>query len=339
MKNFPKVTILGMLLGFGAGLFGCEAGNRQMIREEQTIDRAAQVRKAAEIEARLSECREYLDRGESDKAKGVLKQILAKSPDQPEALLYWEKLNTHFYTRVYPGDTLSSIAAYYYGDGGRWPILARANGIQSPDKLSPYQRLRIPWLPECEGGKDEVERLGKCLFGSSRPSKIVLYPVKAGDSLEALAQRHYGDKRLRFFLADYNRIEDPQSLEKGSSLAIPVFPPREKDTTKKDRETLKRADLALKNKEYEEACRYFSSIPISSPYRKEARRSMERCKAEGASHYERLGDEALRNSEPKDACRYWKTALRLDAERPEVEKKLEEAEDLVKTLDLLPSLP
>ena len=102
---------------------------------------------------------------------------------------------------------------------------------------------------------------------------------------------------------------------------------------------LERGNLALEKGEYEKACQHFGSIPKGSANRKEARSSMEKCKAEGASHYDRLGDEALQNSEPEDACLYWKTALRLDPERQEVEKKLEEAEDLVETLGLLPSLP
>ena len=339
MKNFHKVTILVIILGLGGFLLGCELWQRQFVQKEQTIDPEVQSREAAKIQAELARCRAYFEEGELGKAQLVLEQILAKRPDQPEALFYRDKLNTNLYTRVYPGDTLSGIAAYYYGDGGKWWILARANSIQSPDKLSSYHRLRIPWLPACEGGKDEVGRVGKSLFGSSRPTKIVLHPVQDGDSLEALAKKYYGDTRLGFFLADYNQLEDPQSLKKGSSMAIPVFPPRMEDTTKKDRETLERGDLALKNKEYEKACRYFSSIPESSPYREEARRSVERCRTEGALYYERLGDKALQKAEPKDACRYWKTALRLDPKRQGVERKLQEAQDLVKTLDLLPSLP
>lgn len=339
MKNFRKVTIMGILLGFGGCLFGCATGDQERIREQQEIERQAQAREAAEIDARLSECRAHLEQGEVDKARAVLKGVLQVRPDHREALFFWEKVNTKLYSTVYPGNTLSGIAAYYYGDGEKWSVLARANGIGSPEKLKRYDRLRVPWLPAFEEGKDEAGRLGLSLFGSSRPTKIVLHPVRDGDSLEALARQYYGDKKLGFFLADYNRIEDPRSLEKGSPLKIPVFPPRKRDTSKEDQETLERANLALEKGEYLEACQYFGSIPKGSPYRKEARSSMEKCKAEGATHFDRLGDEALQRSEPEDACRYWKTALRLDPGRQGIKKKLAEAEDLVKTLALLPSLP
>jgi tetratricopeptide (TPR) repeat protein len=339
MKIFQKVTILGILLGLGGCLFGCVTGDQERIREQQEIEKQARAREAVEINARLSECRKHLEQGEVDKARAVLEGVLQVRPDHPEALSYWEKVNTNLYSTVYPGNTLSGIAAYYYDDGEKWPVIAHANNIGSPDKLKRYDRLRVPWLPACEEGKDEVGRLGHSLFGSSHPTRICLHPVQDGDSLEALARRYYGDKKLGFFLADYNRIEDPRSLEKGSPLKIPVFPPRKKDTRRKDREMLERGNLALEKGEYEKACQHFGSIPKGSAYRKEARSSMEKCKADGASHYDRLGDEALQNSEPEDACRYWKTALRMDPGRQEVERKLEEAEDLMKTLDLLPSLP
>lgn len=339
MKIFRKVTILGMLAGFAGCLSGCMAGEEARIREQQELERQVEERQAAEVAAMLSECRKHIERREMEEARSLLEEVLHLRPDHPEALFYWEKLNTKLYSTVYPGTTLSEIADYYYDDPGKWPLLAQANGIESPTKLKPYDRIRVPWAPECEDGKDEAGRLGKSLFGSPRPTKIILHPVQQGDSLAALARHHYGDRKLSYFLADYNRIEDPSSLEPGSSLRIPVFPPRKKDTGKKDRESLRHGKLALENLEYEKACQYFGSIPENSPYREEARRSLDRCRAEGAAHYDRLGDEALQNAEPREACRLWRTALQLDPRRQEVQKKLKEAEDLVKTLDLLPTLP
>ena len=100
MKKFHKVTILGIILGLGGCLFGCELGQRQVIHKEQTIDLEAQAREAAEIEAGLARCRAYFEEGELGKARLILEQILANHPDQPEALFYWDKLNTNLYTRV-----------------------------------------------------------------------------------------------------------------------------------------------------------------------------------------------------------------------------------------------
>ncbi len=177
MNIFLKVTILGILLGLGGCLFGCVTGDQERIREQQEIEKQAEAREAAEINVRLSECRKYLEQGEVDKARAILKGVLQVRPDHPEALSLWERVNTNLYSTVYPGNTLSGIAAYYYDDGEKWSVIAHANGIGSPDKLKRYARLRVPWLPACEEGKDEAGRLGRSLFGSSRPTKIVLHPV------------------------------------------------------------------------------------------------------------------------------------------------------------------
>jgi tetratricopeptide (TPR) repeat protein len=339
MKIFRSVTILGMLMGGAGCLFGCIAGQEVRIVEKKELEPQAEEGPSPEIAARLLEVRQCLERGESDRARSLLEDVLRRRPGHPEALSYWDKLNTKLYSTVYPGTTLSAIAAYYYNDAAKWPLLAEANGIKSPTKLKPYDRIYVPWRPSCDEGKDEAGRLAGSLFGSSRPARIVLHPLQAGDSLEALAAQYYGDRNLSRFLADYNRLEDPGSLEEGHSLKIPVFPPRRQGTSKKDQEALKQGKLALEGREYEKACRHFGSIPKGSPHSEEARLCLNRCRKEGAAHYDRLGDEALQNSEPEEACRYWKTALSLDPARREVEEKLKEAEDLVKALDSLPTLP
>ena len=47
---------------------------------------------------------------------------------------------------VVGGDTLSGIAAEFYGDENRWPIIATANRdvVADPDLIFPGQELRLP---------------------------------------------------------------------------------------------------------------------------------------------------------------------------------------------------
>jgi len=46
---------------------------------------------------------------------------------------------------VLDGETLQNIAYRYYGDSGRWYLIAEANNILNPfQELEPYQILRIP---------------------------------------------------------------------------------------------------------------------------------------------------------------------------------------------------
>ena len=45
---------------------------------------------------------------------------------------------------VVSGDTLWAIAERFYGDGSKYPQIARANGIADPDRINPGQVLTIP---------------------------------------------------------------------------------------------------------------------------------------------------------------------------------------------------
>lgn len=45
---------------------------------------------------------------------------------------------------VVRGDTLSAIAARYYGDANRFGEIAKANQIRNPNLIKPGQKLRIP---------------------------------------------------------------------------------------------------------------------------------------------------------------------------------------------------
>lgn len=45
---------------------------------------------------------------------------------------------------VVSGDTLFAIAERFYGDGNKYPEIAKANGIANPDLIHPGQELTIP---------------------------------------------------------------------------------------------------------------------------------------------------------------------------------------------------
>ena len=66
---------------------------------------------------------------------------------------------------------------------------------------------------------------------------------------------------------------------------------------------------------------------------------MDQCKREGVFYYDLLGDQALEASDPEKACFYWQHALSLDPGDEEIRKKLEDAEELLKTLKVLAEVP
>lgn len=54
---------------------------------------------------------------------------------------------------VKKGDTLRRLADRYYGEPGKWRIIAKANSIKDPDTLKVGRKLRIPKEPKGGDGK------------------------------------------------------------------------------------------------------------------------------------------------------------------------------------------
>lgn len=50
---------------------------------------------------------------------------------------------TQDYT-VQPGDNLSKISKHFYGDANKYPVIAKANNLDDPDKIKVGQKLVIP---------------------------------------------------------------------------------------------------------------------------------------------------------------------------------------------------
>lgn len=51
--------------------------------------------------------------------------------------------STQDYT-VQPGDNLSKISKHFYGDANKYPVIAKANNLDDPDKIKVGQKLVIP---------------------------------------------------------------------------------------------------------------------------------------------------------------------------------------------------
>ena len=96
--------------------------------------------------------------------------------------------------KVVAGDTLSALAARFYGDAQLHRLIATASGIADPDIIHVGQQLIIP----------EVTR----------------HTVVAGDTLSALAARFYGDASLYPLIAKANGVANPNTIHPGQVLVI-----------------------------------------------------------------------------------------------------------------------
>lgn len=100
---------------------------------------------------------------------------------------------------VKPGDSWWGIAQSQLGDGRKYKELAAFNGATPETVLYAGQVLKIP-------------------KGGTAPAPDVLYTVKAGDSLSAIAAR-FGTTYQA--LAEYNGIRDPNLIYPGQTIKIP----------------------------------------------------------------------------------------------------------------------
>ncbi len=339
MKKLKKVTILGsFMITALLSLQGC-SNWKYAAETDREAEARLEARKAEAREASVQKGIQHYEEGDLELAKEILEAVLAEQPSHPDAMRYRDWLQKSLFCTVYTGDTLGEIAGYYYGDPEKWPVLAKANRITDPKRLKAYDRLVVPFFPACDQGKDELGRLQKRFFRGKDPTKIIIYQVKQGDRLGAIAKQYYRSTRLRFFLADYNHLERTEELKQGSSLRIPVYPVKKRSKQTRDRSSLQRARNAMEKKDYIKAHSDLLTIPKRSSSWSDAARLLGRCKSDGATHYARLGDRSLEQSDPEKACFYWEQALKLNPEDGEVRKKLEEARELIRTLQMLNDVP
>jgi nucleoid-associated protein YgaU len=128
---------------------------------------------------------------------------------------------------VRSGDTMSSIAAEWFGEAGKWDLIAKANPFVDPNRLTVGQVLR---LPPKDTEREEIE-------GRAGVTATV-YMVRSGDNLSRIARAYYNDPGLWRLIYDANRAtigNDPGRLRVGMRLTIPPAPkPAEDDNDDED---------------------------------------------------------------------------------------------------------
>jgi nucleoid-associated protein YgaU len=97
------------------------------------------------------------------------------------------------------GDTLSKLANQYYGVMRLFEAIYEANpSLSSPDELEIGQELEIPDVEE------------------------PIHVVSDGETLGTIAKFWFGDAGRYQEIADRNELDDPDLIEVGQELAIPL---------------------------------------------------------------------------------------------------------------------
>ncbi len=123
---------------------------------------------------------------------------------------------------VKEADTLFQIAEKYYGDGYKYPEIAKINNLTNPDQIDKGQVLEIPKLEVVvppQPKEQEIAGVQKTTWGPEITSDT--YTVVKGDWLSKIAGRAYGDIFAYDKIAKANNIKNPDLIEPGMVLSIP----------------------------------------------------------------------------------------------------------------------
>lgn len=132
---------------------------------------------------------------------------------------------------VKEGDTLTSIAEAWFGDGTKWALIQAANPGVDPARLKIDQRLTLPpknatspaapaAAPAAAPGSGPAQTPGP----APAPTPGASYVVREGDTLYSIAKALFGDGTRWDELYDANKAtigSDPKALRSGMKLVMP----------------------------------------------------------------------------------------------------------------------
>lgn len=127
------------------------------------------------------------------------------------------------------GETLTSIAAAWFGDGRHWSLIAQANPGLDPDRLGIGQRLVLP--PKSAASAPAAAAVRSRAAASAPGDRATpsgsarTHVVRSGETLSSIARTWFGDATRWRSIYDANRRligTDPGRLEVGMALAIPL---------------------------------------------------------------------------------------------------------------------
>jgi uncharacterized protein (DUF2235 family) len=157
---------------------------------------------------------------------GVHSRIFELAPDYREHLQCAAKpgLATRAMNALAAADRMPGPGALH-----EISISARRRWLEDPQNLEDQTLYRPPTLSRLA---DDLDALDRAKYGLSPSdsghfgrSDHTLYQVKRGDTLTAIAKRHYGDPRSSALIvaANRNKIDDPDRIYPGQLLRLPAL--------------------------------------------------------------------------------------------------------------------
>jgi tetratricopeptide (TPR) repeat protein len=178
---------------------------------------------------------QYYKMGQYTQARQAFLTALRYNPDHAgaaEKMAAFETDGTHAQRyiehTVQPGESISSIAALYYGDYRKFHIIARYNDIKDATRLKVGQVLKVPVIEGTPIIADahEIKTVGGAAAapgdaGLLVVKRYVLHVVQPGDTLSKIAEKYYGNLKLYDVIARFNGLGDATGLRVGQTLKVP----------------------------------------------------------------------------------------------------------------------
>ncbi|MDX1564964.1 MAG: LysM peptidoglycan-binding domain-containing protein [Phycisphaeraceae bacterium] len=115
--------------------------------------------------------------------------------------------------------TLSDVAAKYYGSAKHWPKIYKANKdrIANPDFVKAGTRLRIPLE------RPAVASTADATQSQSQPTRISEHTVRDNQTLSEIAAIYYGSSKEweKLYRLNKDRIRNPDRIRAGLVLRVP----------------------------------------------------------------------------------------------------------------------
>ena len=248
-RSFIRCAAVSLVLGFGQGFLGCSSDDQQAEEGVQAADEDeaavaadatppadSAVPEATAAAPQLDEAAELTgDSAASPPAEAgvglpealpqtkepVAVEVPAAAPTPAPAAVVTEApvaSSDMISYVVKAGDTVSHIARKIYGSESQWQEIAKASDLKNPDRIFPGTTLKVPVLND-NAKNYQGAKVGAVKGGTEAD---IVFVVKAGDTLSALAETNLGHAHLWGKIFDQNReaLKDPDMLTVGQTLTF-----------------------------------------------------------------------------------------------------------------------